>query len=76
VAPLCSSTAAELKSHRTAVLSLTSIAGLARLPEISLPLARLGGCPLGLSLIAPSGADEDLLAFAEAFCATEERLDL
>ncbi|MGD1879315.1 MAG: amidase [Kiloniellaceae bacterium] len=76
IAPLCSSTAEDLIVHRTAVLSLTSIAGLARLPQVSLPLARVEGCPLGLSLIAPAGADEDLLAFAEAFSTTEERLDL
>ncbi|MEQ8354395.1 MAG: amidase [Kiloniellaceae bacterium] len=76
IAPRCESTAEDLKAHRSAVLSLTSIAGLARLPEISLPLARVEGCPLGLSLIAPAGADEDLLAFAEAFCAAEERRDL
>ena len=76
IAPRCESGAEELKAHRSAVLNLTSIAGLARLPQVSLPLARVAGCPLGLSLIAPAGADEDLLAFAEAFCATEERLDL
>jgi amidase len=76
IAPLCSSTADQMIEHRKAVLSLTAIAGLSRLPQITLPLARVEGCPLGLSLIAPSGGDEDLLAFAEAFCATEERLDL
>ena len=76
IAPLCASTAAELVAHRAAVLSLTAIAGLARLPQVTLPLARVDGCPLGLSLIAPAGADADLLAFAEAFCATEDRLDL
>jgi amidase len=76
IAPRCDSPAEALKAHRSAVLSLTSVAGLARLPQITLPLARVDGCPLGLSLIAPAGADEDLLAFAEAFCATEERLDL
>jgi len=76
IAPLCSATSAELVAHRSAVLSLTAIAGLARLPQVTLPLARVAGCPLGLSLIAPAASDEDLLAFAEAFCATEERLDL
>ncbi|WP_193370211.1 amidase [Pelagibius marinus] len=76
IAPLCESTAEDLKAHRSAVLSLTAVAGLARLPQISMPLARVEGCPLALSLIAPSGADEDLLAFAEAFCAAEERQDL
>jgi len=72
IAPLCTSDAEQLKAHRSAVLSLTSIAGLARLPQISLPLARVEGCPLGLSLIAPAGADEDLLAFAEAFCTVSD----
>lgn len=76
IAPLCESTAEELQAHRSAVLSLTAVAGLSRLPQISMPLARVDGCPLALSLIAPSGADKDLLAFAEAFCAAEERQDL
>src|SRR3546814_9201515 len=50
IAPLCESNAEELVAHRSGVLSLTSIAGLARLPEVTLPLARVSGCPLGLSL--------------------------
>jgi amidase len=70
IAPLCASDAEQLKAHRSAVLSLTAIAGLAGLPQIALPLARVEGCPLGISLMAPAGADEDLLAFAEAFCAS------
>jgi len=37
------------------------IAGLARLPQVSLPLATLDGCPLGLSLIAARGNDTLLL---------------
>lgn len=76
IAPLCGASAEDLVAHRSAVLSLTSIAGLARLPQVTLPLARVGGCPLGLSLIGPASTDADLLALAEAFCATEERLDL
>jgi amidase len=39
-------------------------AGLARLPQVSLPLAQLDDCPLGLSLIAARGADAMLLALA------------
>ena len=30
-------------------------------PQVTLPLAEMGGCPLGLSLIAPSGRDRGLL---------------
>jgi amidase len=41
------------------------IAGLARLPQVSLPLATLNGCPLGLSLIAARGNDTLLLALAK-----------
>jgi len=37
---------------------------LARLPQVSLPLAELDGCPLGLSLIAARGNDTLLLELA------------
>ena len=33
---------------------------LARL-QVSLPVATVDGCPLGLSVIGPRGSDEDLL---------------
>ncbi len=67
VAPKLEADAEALRQHRSRVLSLTAVAGLAGLPQISLPLARLEGLPLGLSLIAPAGADGALLTFAESF---------
>jgi len=33
--------------------------------QVSLPIAKVDGCPVGLSLIGPRNADEDLLAVAE-----------
>jgi amidase len=43
-------------------LSLTSVAGIGRLPQVSLPLAESsGGVPVGLSLLAGSGRDAYLL---------------
>jgi len=45
-------------------LSLTSIAGIARLPQISMPLAEVDGCPIGLSLLAARGQDAFLLTVA------------
>lgn len=72
IAPLCDGGAEALRAHRTAVLSLTSISGLSRLPQVSLPLARVEGCPVGLSLMGPAGSDADLLAFAEALCHSDE----
>lgn len=47
-----------------AALTLCSIAGLAGLPVVTLPLAELDGCPLGLSVLAGPGEDEALLAAA------------
>jgi amidase len=46
-------------------LSLTAIAGIGRLPQISLPVGELGGVPLGLSLLAAHGRDAFLLKAAQ-----------
>jgi amidase len=50
---------------RARALPMLCIAGLARLPQVSLPLATVDGCPLGLSLIAARGNDTLLLALAK-----------
>jgi amidase len=68
IAPKVSAGAEDLREHRSRVLALTSIAGLTGLPQVSLPLASVAGCPVGLSLIAPRGRDLALLRFAESFC--------
>jgi amidase len=46
---------------RARALPMLCIAGLARLPQVSLPLATLDGCPLGHSNIAARGNDTLLL---------------
>jgi len=61
IAPKLATPAAELEVFRARAFALLSIAGLARLPQISLPLATMAGCPLGLSVIAPRGRDRGLL---------------
>ena len=66
IALLRNSPPRELDGLRSRALSILCIAGLARLPQVSLPLARLDGCPLGLSLIAARGNDILLLALAKA----------
>ena len=64
IAPRLDAAPAELESFRGRALRLLCVAGLARLPQVSLPLASCHGCPLGLSLIARRGADMPLLALA------------
>jgi amidase len=45
-------------------LSLTAIAGIGRLPQVTLPLGNAGGVPIGLSLLAGHGRDAFLLGVA------------
>ncbi len=42
-------------------LSFTAIAGIGRLPQVSMPLPDLEGVPIGLSLVAAQGMDAFLL---------------
>ena len=65
VAPLVEAPTDELENRvRAQAMSLLCVAGLAGLPQVSLPLASLGGLPLGFSLVGPRGADRQLLALA------------
>jgi amidase len=66
IAPLLNTPTAALEDFRGRAMSLLCIAGLARLPQITLPVARVDGCPLGLSLIAARGGDLMLLALARS----------
>jgi amidase len=46
-------------------LSLTSVAGMGRMPQVSLPIADADGVPVGLSLLARHGQDPFLLQVAK-----------
>ena len=69
-APFVNTKDDQLRAWRLQVLSLTSIAGLSGLPQVSIPLGRVESAPVGLSLIAPRGRDRALLAFAQKFSPT------
>jgi amidase len=60
-APLRSADAAAEDRYRALALELLCPAGLAGLPQVTLPLATIDGAPLGLSLLAGPGRDEFLL---------------
>ena len=53
-----------LDDLRARAIPILCIAGLARLPQVSLPLAQLDGFPLALSLVAARGNDTMLLDMA------------
>ncbi len=73
IAPPRDLPADELEAFRYRALQLTAIAGLGRLPQISVPAALVEGCPVGMSLIGPRGADELLLELAGAVAARPDQ---
>jgi amidase len=52
-------------SYYPRTLSLTSVAGMGRLPQVSLPMAESDRVPVGLSLLARHGEDSFLLNVAK-----------
>lgn len=65
IAPKLDMSAEELAHFRDRTLSLTSIAGLGRLPQVQIPAGLVDGAAVGLSLIGPRGSDRALLSLAE-----------
>lgn len=66
VAPLLSAGGAEVDQVRMRTFRITCIAGLAGLPQVSLPFATDGGLPIGVSLLGPAGSDLALIRLATA----------
>jgi amidase len=64
IAPKIDTPPAELDTHRLQVMRLTCSAGLGGLPQVSIPVGTVSGCPAGLSFIGWSGGDETLLELA------------
>ena len=61
IAPRLDMSKEELAQFRDRTLSLTSIAGLGRLPQVQMPAGMVDGAAVGLSLIGPRGSDRALL---------------
>lgn len=71
-APLCGTPTDQIEiEFRNQAMCLLCISGLTGLPQVSLPLARIDGLPLGLSLIGNRDRDVDLLDLAEAVTAKQ-----
>ncbi len=66
IAPLIETPAAAIETHRLQVMRLTCTAGLGGLPQVSIPVGTVAGCPVGLSFIGWAGGDEALLDLAVA----------
>jgi amidase len=53
-------------------LPLNAIAGHTGLPQVTIPVAQVDGCPLGLSIVGAPSSDHALLAFAARWFAQPE----
>jgi amidase len=63
-APLKTADEATLDAYRGRALEMLAPAGLAGLPQLTLPAGLVGGAPVGLSLLGPAGADRALAEMA------------
>ena len=66
IAPRQDAGADSLLDFRERALAILCISGNTGLPQVSMPLAMLDDCPLGLSLIGPRGSDRALVDLAVA----------
>jgi len=68
-APLCGLPDDAVDAFTGRGLTLAAVASLSGAPQLGMPLAESEGCPLGVSLLGPPGADRALLAAARAITA-------
>jgi amidase len=66
VAPLLTASGTEIDLLRSRTFRITCIAGLAGLPQVSMPFVSSSGLPIGISLIGPAGSDHALIGLAVA----------
>ncbi len=70
LAPLLTGDEQDFQEFRRRTLQLTTIAALAGLPQVTIPVTHLADYPVGLSLIGPAGADRQLIALAGSIAPT------
>lgn len=71
IAPRLDEEEPSLDLYRHRAVRLLCWASLAGVPQVTLPLARRLGAPLGLSLIGPAGSDLSLVRLAARICRPE-----
>ena len=64
IAPMRDADFEELEDFRVRVMRLACMASISGLPQVTLPVGTIRGCPVGLSFIGWRGGDEALLDLA------------
>lgn len=63
-APLRTASVEENEDGRSRTFRITCVAGLAGLPQVSMPFISAAGLPVGVSLLGPAGSDRALIDLA------------
>ncbi|MBB6305919.1 amidase [Xanthobacter tagetidis] len=64
-APLRTTSSSEVETdYRRRAMEILCVAGIGRLPQVTLPVGTVDGAPVGLSILARRGKDMDLLDIA------------
>jgi amidase len=69
IAPRLNDSPETFLDYRDRTLTLTCISGLARVPQVTIPVGQVQGAPVGLSLLARRGADLQLLGLVAELAA-------
>jgi amidase len=64
VAPRLTASGAEVDQLRSRTFRIACVAGLAGLPQVSIPFMSADGLPVGISLLGPAGSDRALVELA------------
>ncbi|MDB5962378.1 MAG: amidase [Massilia sp.] len=64
VAPLLTASGDEVDQLRARTFRIACVAGLAGLPQVSIPFMSADGLPVGISLLGPAGSDRALVDLA------------
>jgi amidase len=70
VAPRLDASEDEIERVRARTFNITCVAGLAGLPQVSIPGLAPDGLPIGISLLGPAGSDRALVRLAVEVAAT------
>lgn len=68
-APSLAATPEEMEAVRVATLRLTSVAGIAGVPALSVPLLRTSSGPVGISVLSAAGSESTLVEAARSIAA-------
>jgi amidase len=63
-APLRNAAPADVDVVRLRTMAMTCVAGIAGLPQVSMPFTSADGTPIGISLMGPAGSDAALIHLA------------